>query len=105
MDKYRKAGETNLNAKHTHPDLIAKKALVNATFASQQRDQFFDEAYGDILVDYFMAFLKTEPHETKAREFIYSCVLALGDVRKRLVGFETFGKNLTYMEDKRNEDD
>ena len=99
MDKYRKTGEKNLNAKSTHPDLIAKQALVNATFASQQRDQFFDEAYGEILVDYFMAFLNTEPHEAKSREFIYSCVLALGDVRKRLVGYETFGKNLEYMQE------
>ena len=101
MDKYRKTGEKNLNAKSTHPDALAKEALVSATFASQQRDEFFDGAYGEILVDYFMAFLKTEPHETKTREFIYSCVLALGDVRKRLVGYETFGKNLEFMsEDK-----
>ena len=99
MDKYRKTGEKNLNAKSTHPDILAKEALVNAAFASRERDEFFDSAYGEILVDYFMAFLKTEPHETKTREFIYSCVLGLGDVRKRLVGYETFGKNITYMED------
>lgn len=99
MDKYRKSGEKSLNDKKTHPDTIAKEALVNATFASRERDEFFDAAYGEILVDYFMAFLNTEPHETKTREFIYNSVLALGDVRKRLVGYETFGKNIAYMED------
>ena len=99
MDKYRETGEKNLNAKKTHPDVLAKEALVKATFASRERDEFFDSAYGEILVDYFMAFLQTEPHEAKTREFIYSCVLGLGDVRKRLVGYETFGKNITYMED------
>lgn len=101
MDKYRKSGEKNLNEKKTHPDMLAKDALVNAHFASRERDEFFDKAYGEILVDYFMAFLNTEPHETKTREFIYNSVLALGDVRKRLVGYETFGKNLEFLsEDK-----
>ena len=101
MDKYRKTGEKNLNAKKTHPDILAKEALVNASFAKIEREEFFDKAYGEILVDYFMAFLNTEPHENKTREFIYNSVLALGDVRKRLVSYETFGKNITYMsEDK-----
>lgn len=100
MDKYRKAGEKNL--KKTHPDMLAKEALVKATFASQEREQFFDDAYGELLVTYFMHWLQTDPHETKTREFIYNSALALGDVRQKLVEYETFGKNIQYIEDNKD---
>jgi len=98
VEKYRKAGEKNLTNKK-HPDVIAKEALVNAEFASRERNEFFDDAYGELLVTYFMHWLKTEPHETKTREFIYNSALALGDVRQKLVEYETLGKNIKYMED------
>lgn len=95
MEKYRKAGEKSL--KKTHPDAVAKEALVNAAFASKERNEFFDNAYGELLVTYFMHWLKTDPHETKTREFIYNSALALGDVRQKLVEYETFGKNVEYL--------
>jgi hypothetical protein len=95
MEKYRKAGEKNL--KKAHPDAVAKEALVNAAFASKERDEFFDDAYGELLVTYFMHWLKTDPHETKTREFIYNSALALGDVRQKLVEYETYGKNVEYL--------
>ena len=98
MDKYRKAGEKNLGSK-VHPDVLAKEALVNAEFASRERNVFFDDAYGELLVTYFMHWLKTDPHETKTREFIYNSALALGDVRKNLVEYEMLGKNVKFMED------
>lgn len=101
MEKYRKAGEKIL--KKAHPDTIAKEALVKAAFASQEREQFFDDAYGELLVTYFMHWLKTDPHETKTREFIYNSALALGDVRTKLVEYETLGKNVKYMEDTNGE--
>lgn len=97
MEKYRKAGEKNL--KKVHPDLLAKESLIKAEFASRERNEFFDDAYGELLVTYFMLWLKTEPHESKAREFIYNSALALGDVRQKLVEYETLGKNIKYMED------
>lgn len=97
MDKYRKTAEKKL--KGQHPDLIAKEALSRAEFSSRQREEFFEDAYGELLVDYFLQFLNTEPHENKKREFIYSCVLSLGDVKSRLISYETFGKNVPYMED------
>ena len=74
MDKYRKTAEKKL--KGQHPDLIAKEALSRAEFSSRQREEFFEDAYGELLVDYFLQFLNTEPHENKKREFIYSCVLS-----------------------------
>ena len=97
MDKYRKPAEKKL--KGVHPDQVAREALVNAEFASREREELFESAYGDILVDYFIDFLKTEPHESKKREFIYAAVLGLGDVKSRLTMYETYGKNIPIMED------
>lgn len=97
MDKYRKPAEKKL--KGQHPDTIAKEALVKAEFASREREMFFEEVYGDLLVEYFINWLKTEPHENKTREFIYNCALGLGDVKARLVQIETFGKNIPHLED------
>jgi|TARA_R110000772_G_scaffold158937_1_gene270107 hypothetical protein len=103
MEKYRKSGEKVLGNK-IHPDVLAKEALVNAAFASKERQEFFDDAYGELLVTYFMHWLKTEPHETKTREFIYNSALSLGDVRQKLVEYEMLGKNIKFMEDN-NEND
>jgi len=97
MEKYRKAGEKSL--KKVHPDILAKEALVKSEFSSRERNEFFDDAYGELLVTYFMHWLKTDPHETKTREFIYNSALALGDVRQKLVEYETMGKNIQFMED------
>ena len=97
MDKYRESAEKKL--KGQHPDMIAKEALVRAEFSSREREGFFDNAYGELLVDYFLQFMNTDPHENKKREFIYSCVLSLGDVKNRLVQYETYGKNVPHLED------
>lgn len=97
MEKYRKSAEKKLSGKQ-HPDVIAKEALVNAHFASQEREMFFESAYGELLVQYFINWLKTEPHENKTREFIYNSALALGDVKNKLVQYETLGKNIPFME-------
>ena len=98
MDKYRKAAEKRLTTK-VHPDQLAKEALVNAEFSSREREMFFDKVYGDLLVDYFINWLKTEPHENKTREFIYNSALSLGDVKARLISFETYGKNIPIIEE------
>lgn len=101
MKKYAEAAEKKL--KGVHPDVKAKEALVNAQFAKQEREQFFTGAYGELMVDYYIQFLNTEPHEHKAREFIYSCVLALGDVKSKLAQYEMYGSNVPYMNN--DEDD
>ena len=104
MDKYRQAAEKKLTEK-IHPDVLARQALDNARFASQEREYFFNHAYGELLVDYFIQWLKTEPHENKSREFIYNSALALGDVKQRLIQYETYGKNVPIMEDSGNNED
>jgi len=101
MDKYRESAEKKL--KGQHPDLIAKEALVKAEFATREREQFFDNVYGELLTDYFLQFLNTEPHENKKREFIYSCVLGLGDVKSRMVQYEMYGSNVQYMGEDTND--
>ena len=101
MDKYRKTAEKRL--KGQHPDLAAKEALVRAEFSSRTREEFFDNAYGELLVDYFINWLQTDPHETKTREFIYNSALALGDVKQRLINLEVYGKNVPHLEDNDND--
>lgn len=103
MDKYKTAAEKKL--KGVHPDIIAKDALVKAEFASREREHFFTGAYGELMVDYYLQFLRTEPHEHKAREFIYSCVLALGDVKNKLTQYETYGKNVPFLGQQNEEDE
>ena len=98
MEKYRSSAEKKL--KGQHPDLQAKEALVRAEFSSRQREEFFDGVYGELLVEYFLNWLGTDPHEIKTREFIYNSALALGDVKNRMVQYETYGRNVPHMEDK-----
>lgn len=98
MDKFRKSAEKRLDPKKVHPDVLAKEALVNAEFSSREREMFFENAYGDILVEYFVQWLKTDPHENKTREFIYNSALALGDVKAKMVQYEMYGRNVSYME-------
>ena len=101
MDKYKEPAEKRL--KGVHPDEIARDALEHAEFSSREREQFFDKVYGDILTDCFLNFLQTEPHESKKREKIYDTVLALGDVKARMIQYETLARNIATMaEDKRN---
>ena len=95
MEKYRKTAEKKL--KGAHPDLIAKEALVKAEFSSREREMFFEEAYGELMVDYYIQWLKTDPHEHKTREFIYNSVLSLGDVKQKLISYEVYGKNVPHM--------
>ena len=103
MDKYRKAAEKKLTNK-VHPDSLAREALVNAEFSAQEREVFFNDAYGDILVDLFIEWLKTEPHETKSREFLFSTALALGSVKERLLAIETYGRNIPHIDSTHKDD-
>ena len=104
MDKYRKTAEKKLTQK-IHPDMIARQALVDAEFASRDREHFFNEAYGEILVDYFIKWLQTEPHESKSREFLYAAAMGLGDVKAKLIAIETYGKNIPHIDSTHTKDD
>ena len=111
MEKYRKAAEKKLGNKKSygnhkvHPEELARSAHVKGHFAARERDEFFDEVYGEVLVDFFIEWLKTEPHETKSREFLYSSALALGSVKEKMMNFEMYGKNIPHLQEDNNETD
>ena len=104
MDKYKKkaneklANDTGHGRHRTHPDVLAQEALRDGEFASREREDFFTGVYGEIMVDYFIQWLQTEPHETKTREFLYSAAMGLGDVKTRLIQKETLAKNIPALQ-------
>jgi len=105
MEKYRqtaekKLGNTRSHGHHkVHPDELARQAHTKGTFATQEREQFFDEVYGEVLVDFFLEWLKTESHETKSREFLYSSAMALGSVKAKMINYEMYGKNVPHIQE------
>jgi len=109
-EKYRQVAEKRLGNDKSygnhkiHPDELARRAHVQGHFAAKERDAFFDEVYGEVLVDLFCEWLKTDSHETKSREFLYSTAMALGSVKEKMIHFETYGKNVPHLkEDNENE--
>jgi len=108
LDKYKKTAEKRLGNKKSygnhkiHPDELARQAHVKGSFASQEREDFFDEVYGEVLVDYFLEWLKTDSHETKTREFLYSSAMALGSVKEKMINFEMYGKNIPHLQEDNN---
>jgi len=108
LDKYRQTAEKRLGNKKSygnhkiHPDELARQAHVKGHFAVKEREDFFDEVYGEVLVDYFLEWLKTESHETKTREFLYSSAMALGSVKEKMISFEMYGKNIPHLQEDNN---
>lgn len=106
MEKYNKAAKRTFKPKMDHqsgeykasPFAESQAALTRAVFASKEKDEFFTEAYADILVDLFTQWLQTEPHCTKEREYMYHVAMGLGSVKERLIRIETFGFNQETME-------
>jgi len=105
MDKYRKGFEEKIKPRMNHdtgeykvePFKDAQVALGRAQFVQREREQFFGEAYSEILSDLFVTWLKTEPHAQKEREFLYHTAMALGSVKEKLVGIEMYGNNVKFM--------
>lgn len=77
----------------------AQEAIVRGSFADQMKERFFDHAFGEVLADLFMAWLKTEAHCVKEREFLYATAMALGSVKGKLIDFSNFGKNAQYLQE------
>jgi len=108
LDKYRQTAEKRLGNKKSygnhkiHPDELARQAHVKGHFAAKEREDFFDEVYGEVLVDYFLEWLRTESHETKTREFLYSSAMALGSVKEKMINFEMYGKNIPHLQEDNN---
>lgn len=76
----------------------AQLALMRGQFATKEREEFFNEAFTDILTDLFTQWVKSEPHCTKEREFLYHTALALGSVKENLIKRETLGRNAKFIQ-------
>lgn len=105
MEKYRSGFNARVKPqmhpsgeyKPIEPYRDAQVALGRAEFVMREREQFFGEAYSEILSDLFVSWLKTEPHATKEREYLYSTAMALGSVKEKLIGIERYGKNMAFL--------
>ena len=99
MDKYKQGAKRKFKPKmdqqtgeyKANPFGDSQQALTRAIFARKERDEFFTEAYSDIVVDLFTQWLVTEPHCVKEREYLYHVAMALGSVKERLINVETYG--------------
>lgn len=98
MDKYRKGFHNKTQSEKRLPINEGQEALVKAQFAKIEKETFFNEAYGDILADLFVQWLKTGHHEKETREYLYATAMALGSVKQKLIAIETYGNNIPYME-------
>lgn len=113
IDKYAKGfkekikprynAETNSNT--VEPFRDAQFALTRASFTNKERNEFLDAAFTDILTDLFTAWITSPTHHTKEREFIYHSGLALGDLKARLIAYETYGKNASHVIDSKQQED
>ena len=105
MDKYKDGFERRVKPKMNHdtgeykiePFRDAQMALGKAEFSTREREQFFGDVYAEILADLFVTWLKTEPHCSKEREFLYHTAMALGSVKEKLIGIEMYGNNVKYI--------
>lgn len=74
----------------------AQRALARAEFTTREREEFFSDAYLEILIELFDQWIKTEPHAVKEREYLYHSGMALGSIKEKLIAYETFGKNAAF---------
>jgi len=75
--------------------------------AGRKRDEFFDGAYAEIMLDLFMRWCQTELNETTLRESLYHNVLALGAVKNKLSEYQMYARNAPFLmeNDEEDEDD
>ena len=105
MDKYRDGFVKKIKPRMDHntgelkvePFRDAQIALAQGMFATREREEFFGNAYSQILSDLFITWLKTEPHAAKEREYLYHTAMALGSVKEKLMQIETFGNNVKFL--------
>jgi hypothetical protein len=112
MEKFKQGFEKRVKPKMNHdtgeykvePFREAQLALGRAQFVQREREDFFNEAYSDILADLFVQWLKTEPHAQKEREYLYCTAMALGSVKEKLLQVETYGKNVKFINQQKSQE-
>lgn len=101
MEKYREWFNNLLKPKRQdNASLMSEdqRALVRAQFSTHEREFFFNDAYAEILSDYFVAWLKTPADDISTREHLYHCAMALGSVKQKLIAIETKGNNIPFLQ-------
>lgn len=88
-----------------NPQNYAFHDINKGEFANEQRSTFFDEAFGEILYDYFTKWLETSADQHEQREHLYCAAMGLGSVKQKLREYETLGKNTALLEKQKNEED
>jgi hypothetical protein len=114
MDKYREhfrnktQPRTDYSSGTAQPKIEpfkeAQTALLRSAFAKDEREQFFNLAYCEILSDLFAAWLRTEPHAVKERDFLYASAMALGSVKEKLVAYEKYGPNMEFIQQQQSQE-
>lgn len=112
MDKFSKGFKDRIKPKVDYvnretvvePFRDAQLSLTRGQFAAKEREEFFTEAFTDILTELFTAWIKTEPHCMKEREFLYHTALALGSVKEKLLQLETLGRNAKFIQTPQEEE-
>jgi hypothetical protein len=109
MDKYKQSFNDRVKPRMDYTSGVAQTkiepfrdsqlALAQSRFAKAEREEFFNTAYGEILSDLFLAWLHTEPHATKERDFLYASAMALGSVKAKMVGIEQYGANMQFIKE------
>lgn len=112
MEKYRQGFNDRIKPKIDYSSGMGKEkvdpfrdaqiALQQSLFAKAEREDFFRECYTDILTDIFMEWLKSQPHEEKLRQYLYNSALALGSVKAKMIGIETYGTNMQFINKQNN---
>jgi len=101
VDGHKAKLQTALDSSKLSPDVVllrqSQTALLNGQTSSRYREEFFDQAFIDILSEYFKQWLTSAPEEVKKREFLYQAALNLGEVKSTLLRFEMFGRNVSGM--------
>ena len=113
MDKYKEGIERRLKPKMDHdtgqfkvePFRDAQTALVKAQFSARERESFYTEAFSEIMTDLFVRWLASEPHAQKEREYLYSCAMALGSVKEKMIQIEQYGSNMQFIQSQKKKDE
>jgi len=95
-----KGGELEMRKPH-----FAQMYINKGEEAGRKRDQFFDDAFVEIMMDLFQRWIQTELHEVQLRESLYQNVLALGAVNGKLDEYQTYARNAAFLIENETKED
>ncbi len=100
-DFKKKLNPPGISADATRIDELRERSqaiLLRGQEAGRARREVFNEAYGDILTDIFDAWIHSEPQNVKEREYLYQCAMLLGQLKGKLLTYETLAGNIQHLQ-------